>query len=169
MTGIKSMYVNRLQLESGSRVAASTIRPRMSHLVSYMQAHPSHWVATVESIFDVKMPYGARNIFLYFNGSAGERLLEPLVQSLFLGVKITTVLNPIRSHNKLTPRRRVLLDKLIVAQLAKKFPFFYGARTFNTVSTETGHWTISNEYSGTPVREQRLDTYLSHGWPEERQ
>jgi 17beta-estradiol 17-dehydrogenase/3beta-hydroxysteroid 3-dehydrogenase/mitotic-spindle organizing protein 1 len=42
MTAIKSEYRNRLQLESDLRVAVSTTQPRMSHLVSNMQAQPSH-------------------------------------------------------------------------------------------------------------------------------
>jgi hypothetical protein len=42
MAVIKSQYRNRLQLESDLRVAVSTIQHRMSHLVSNMQAHPSH-------------------------------------------------------------------------------------------------------------------------------
>jgi hypothetical protein len=42
MAAIKSQYCNRLQLESDLRVAVSTIQPRMSQLVSNMQADPSH-------------------------------------------------------------------------------------------------------------------------------
>jgi hypothetical protein len=42
MTAIKSQYRNRLQLESDLLVAVSTIQPKMSHLVSNMQSHPSH-------------------------------------------------------------------------------------------------------------------------------
>jgi hypothetical protein len=44
MAAIKSQYRNRVQLESDLRVAVSTIQPRMSHIVSNMQAHPSHSV-----------------------------------------------------------------------------------------------------------------------------
>jgi hypothetical protein len=35
----------------------------------------------------------------------------------------------------LTPRSRVLLEKLTVTQLVKKFPSFYGTRRFITVFT----------------------------------
>jgi hypothetical protein len=42
MAAIKSQYHVRLQLESDLRAAVSTIQPRMSHLVSKMQAHSSH-------------------------------------------------------------------------------------------------------------------------------
>jgi len=38
---------------------------------------------------------------------------------------------------------RVLLKKLIIAQLVKKFPAFYGIRNFITVFTKAGHWTLS--------------------------
>jgi hypothetical protein len=34
---------------------------------------------------------------------------------------------------ELTPRSRVLLEKLMVTQLVKKFPAFYGTRVFITV------------------------------------
>jgi hypothetical protein len=47
MAAIKSKNCNRLQLESDLWVAVSMIQPRMSHLVSNMQACPSHWVTTV--------------------------------------------------------------------------------------------------------------------------
>jgi hypothetical protein len=33
-------------------------------------------------------------------------------------------------HNRLTPWRRVLFEKLIVAQPVKKFPSFYGTQWF---------------------------------------
>jgi hypothetical protein len=36
-----------------------------------------------------------------------------------------------------------LLEKLIVAQLVKKFPIFYGSRKFITVFTRAGHWRLS--------------------------
>jgi hypothetical protein len=35
--------------------------------------------------------------------------------------------------NKLTPQRRVLLEKPTVAELEKKFPSFYGIRKFVTI------------------------------------
>jgi hypothetical protein len=42
MIAIKSKYRNRLQLESDLQVAVLTIQPRISRLVSNLQAHPSH-------------------------------------------------------------------------------------------------------------------------------
>jgi len=39
----------------------------------------------------------------------------------------------------LNPWSRVLLEKLIVAQLVKKFPAFYGTRSFITVFTTAGY------------------------------
>jgi len=38
---------------------------------------------------------------------------------------------------------RVLLDKLIVSQLVKKFPAFYGTPRFITVFITTSHWSLS--------------------------
>jgi hypothetical protein len=40
----------------------------------------------------------------------------------------------------LTPWSRVLLEKLTVTQLVKKFPAFYGTRRFITVFTTVCHW-----------------------------
>jgi hypothetical protein len=37
---------------------------------------------------------------------------------------------------------RVLLEKLTVTQLAKKFPAFYRARMFITVLARTRHWSV---------------------------
>jgi len=43
----------------------------------------------------------------------------------------------------LTPRRRVLLDKLIASQVVKTFPAFYGARRFITAFTISSHLPLS--------------------------
>jgi hypothetical protein len=51
MAVIKSKYRNRLKLENDLRVAVSTIQPRMSHLVSNMQAHPSRWISTASHFY----------------------------------------------------------------------------------------------------------------------
>jgi hypothetical protein len=51
MAAIKSKCGNRHQLESDLRVAVSTIQPRISHLVSNMQAHTSHWVSKVSYFY----------------------------------------------------------------------------------------------------------------------
>jgi hypothetical protein len=37
---------------------------------------------------------------------------------------------------------RVILEKLIVTQLVKKFPDFYGTRRFITVFIEASHWIL---------------------------
>jgi hypothetical protein len=42
----------------------------------------------------------------------------------------------------LPPWRRVLLEKLIVAQLVNKFSVFYGIRSFITVFTRARHWSL---------------------------
>ena len=43
----------------------------------------------------------------------------------------------------LTPWSRVLLEKLTVSQLVKKFPAFYGTRRFITASTSARHLSLS--------------------------
>jgi len=45
--------------------------------------------------------------------------------------------------NCLIPRSRVLLEKLIVTHVVKKFPNFYGNGRFITVFTRALHWCIS--------------------------
>jgi hypothetical protein len=45
--------------------------------------------------------------------------------------------------NKLTPWSRILLEKLIVAQLVQQFPVFYGTRRFITVFTRARHGSLS--------------------------
>jgi hypothetical protein len=42
--------------------------------------------------------------------------------------------------NELTPWRRRILEILIVTQLARKFPAFYGTRRFIAVFTTARHW-----------------------------
>jgi hypothetical protein len=55
MAAIKSKYRNRFQLESNLRVAVSTTQPKMSQLVSNMQAHPSHCVSTVSHFYTLSV------------------------------------------------------------------------------------------------------------------
>jgi len=43
---------------------------------------------------------------------------------------------------KLIIRNSVLSEKMTVAQLFKKFPTFYGTRTYNTVLATALHWTL---------------------------
>jgi hypothetical protein len=45
-------------------------------------------------------------------------------------------------YRKLTQWKTVL-DKLIVTQIVKKFPAFYGTRRFITVITTARHWSLS--------------------------
>jgi hypothetical protein len=47
------------------------------------------------------------------------------------------------SNVQLTPWGRVLLEKLIVTQLVKKFPAFYGSQMFIAVFTRAHHWYLS--------------------------
>jgi len=43
----------------------------------------------------------------------------------------------------MAPGAKVLLEKLVVAQLVKKFPAFDGIRMFITVYTRVCHWSLS--------------------------
>jgi hypothetical protein len=43
----------------------------------------------------------------------------------------------------ITPWSRVLLEKLIAAQLVKNILAFYGARRLITVFTKARHWSLS--------------------------
>ena len=46
-------------------------------------------------------------------------------------------------YDLLTPRNRVLLEKLTRSQLVKKFPTFYGTRKFITEFTSACHLSLS--------------------------
>jgi hypothetical protein len=48
-----------------------------------------------------------------------------------------------RSLRLLIPWSKVLLEKLIFAQLAKKFSEFYRVQRFITVFTKAGDWSLS--------------------------
>jgi hypothetical protein len=56
--------------------------------------------------------------------------------------------------NQLNPWSKVLLEKLIVTHLLKKFPKFYGTRRFFTVFTEARHWA--------PYEARRIQSTSSH-------
>lgn len=43
---------------------------------------------------------------------------------------------------QLTPQRRVLLEKLIVSQMIKKFLAFYGTQTFIALCTNARNWNL---------------------------
>jgi hypothetical protein len=75
MTAIKSQYSNSLQLESDLRVAVSTIQPRKSHIVSNMQAHPSHWVSTDSHFYtlSVSMDSIGEDSFISLGGHGENR------------------------------------------------------------------------------------------------
>jgi hypothetical protein len=45
-------------------------------------------------------------------------------------------------RREITPWRKVLLEKLTVTQLVKKFPAFNGTLRFNTVFIRVRHWSL---------------------------
>jgi hypothetical protein len=47
------------------------------------------------------------------------------------------------TRRDLTPRIRILFEKLTVTQLVKKFPAFYDIRRFITVVTKARYWSLS--------------------------
>jgi hypothetical protein len=51
---------------------------------------------------------------------------------------------------RLTPWSRILLQKLIVPHLVKKFPAFYGTQRFITVFTTACHLALSEPDESTP-------------------
>jgi len=58
-------------------------------------------------------------------------------------IPLLTVAPKLMMTTTTTPCSRVLFEKLVVAQLAKKFPAFYGTRRFITVFTAIRHWILS--------------------------
>jgi hypothetical protein len=56
---------------------------------------------------------------------------------------LLTYLPTYQPINKQTPRSRVLLQKLTVTQVVKKFSAFYGTRKFTTMFTTPRHWSLS--------------------------
>jgi len=59
------------------------------------------------------------------------------------GLSLCDCVKKKRKKHKLTMYNRVLLEKLLVTHLVKKFPPFYGARRFITVFTRAHHWSLS--------------------------
>ena len=82
----------------------------------------------------------------------------------FLSVFITQILAHILSqinsvHNLtplLTPHSRDIVQKLIVRQLVKKFPEYYGIRRFFTVFTRARHLSIPEPYQSSPRPSNRV-------------
>jgi hypothetical protein len=60
-----------------------------------------------------------------------------------LKIRFNACLRTLRTvYDILIPRSRVLLEKLIFAQLVKKFVSFYGTRRLITVFKRARHWTL---------------------------
>jgi hypothetical protein len=82
-------------------------------------------------------------------GNTGLRLLKcvsrdqqgELLREMKGGVKILVI--NYTQNTWLIPQSRVILEKLTVAQLIKKFPTFYGIQRFITVFTRARHWSLS--------------------------
>jgi len=65
--------------------------------------------------------------------------------------------------------KRVLLEKLIVTQLLKKFPTFYGIQMFFTVLKRPRHWLLSwsrwiQSTPSNPISLTSILTLSSHPW-----
>jgi hypothetical protein len=55
-----------------------------------------------------------------------------------------------RETNEATPWSKVLLEKLVIPQLVKKFAAFYGTRRFITELTEARHWPCFETFHSLP-------------------
>jgi len=73
-------------------------------------------------------------------------LPEGLIQNkdlTYLYLELTSRFSNMNVTNRSTTRIQVLLEKLTVTQLVKKFSAFYGTRRFITVFTRARHWSLS--------------------------
>jgi hypothetical protein len=70
---------------------------------------------------------------------AGERLQTHALDSSATGIGLVFII----SSHKLTPRIKVLPEKLTDPQLLKKFSAFYGTRRFITAFTGARHLSLS--------------------------
>jgi hypothetical protein len=69
-----------------------------------------------------------------------------LMHCKYLNTSTTTwksLLSVHGEYHKLTAWRKVLREKLMVTQLIKKWPAFYGNLRFNTVFKRARHWSLS--------------------------
>jgi hypothetical protein len=60
-----------------------------------------------------------------------------------MAVGVMSENNSVNNTNLLTPRSRVLLEKLTVFQIVNKFPAFHGTRRFVTAFTSARHLSLS--------------------------
>jgi len=67
------------------------------------------------------------------------RLLTPFEGDSCIQCPFTISIKTNQLTNQLTPWSKVLLERLLVTQLVKKFPAFYGTRTLITVFTTARH------------------------------
>ena len=79
-------------------------------------------------------------------------------------IRLKKYMNIIKLYLLLTSWRRVLREKLTSSQLVKKFPTFYGTRSFITAFTRTRHLSLSRAISVqsiSPIPSHPLQYYLS--------
>jgi len=92
----------------------------------------------------------AHENFIYFYGFAAycdnlrkEHYKKFRESAVFCGLKcLSSAVKCNKLTNGLTPWNRVLLEKLTSPQLVKKFPAFYGVRTFITAFTTARHLSL---------------------------
>ena len=79
-----------------------------------------------------------------FRTDCGNNFCIPIPENLYCyNVVRNWVLHFLRLTYLLTPRSRILLEKLTGSQLDKKFPAFYGTRRFTTAFTSARHLSLS--------------------------
>jgi hypothetical protein len=83
--------------------------------------------------------------------AGGEEVLQNDHESqMHSAVKTSHIIN-------LTAGSRVLVEKLLITQIIKMFPIFYGTQRFNTVFTRDCQWTLSSSLRLCVTMNGRLD------------
>ena len=88
-------------------------------------------------------PPGVGRLNYRANKKTAMRMLTTLIAWRIYGSGWNRAHRAIYNWRQLTPVSRVLLEKLIVPQLPKKYPAFYGTRRFFTVFTKNRHLSLS--------------------------
>jgi hypothetical protein len=135
---------------------------RERHLLMLMCGSWCHWIhlaqdrgrwqALVETVMNLRVPKRVGDFltsWVTFTISGRSQLMG--VHNNWLDLSVHVLLcRPVlsidffyRSINEPTPGSRVLLEKLIVTQLVKKFPAFYRTLSFVAMFTRAHHWSLS--------------------------
>jgi len=104
----------------------------------------SGWYLAIRKMKHVHRKLSPKSSFLwltcFFDKYFSCKRFMEIIKFLFI---IQIRYKPNHHYNQLTPWSRVLLEKLTVTQLIKKFLAFYGTRMFITVFKRAGHFLLS--------------------------